>query len=818
MTFARTIASLPEHLPWAALIAPSVVCTTSGALHTTFAIRGPDVDSLTESALIARAAQLNHVFQRYGYGWALQWETQRRPATAYPPSTWPNAVSRLVDAERAALFADAGAHFESDTYLTLVMQTPREQGQHLWRWLYERRDDAPQTNYHELVSGFQEEVRVLEALLRSLFVEVRRLSDDETLTYLHSCCSTKRHPVVTPRCPVFLSHVLADEPLTGGEQPLLGAHHLRIVSIKSWPHGVWPGLLAALDDLPLAYRLSLRWLPLDKSQALRETRRAQRRWLQKRKGLLTMLREEVMKRDSAMIQPEADQWAADAVEAQAAIAGGDTGLGYLTLHLIVWDTDLARVQDKTELVERTLMGEGFTTRTETQHSVEAWLATMPGNLYEHLRAPLLSSHNLVDLAPTTAIWSGPTSTPHLHGPPLCYATTGSSTPFRVSLHADDVGHAVMVGPIGSGKSTLLAFLALQWQRYPGARVVILDTGQSARCATAAMQGAWYALGDAQHGLSLQPLVGVDDLQERAWAAEWLEDVLTEAYRPLTPAERQEIWRALTSLGTVPTVQRTLTTLSVVLQAPALCEALHPFTLAGAHGDLLDGETDTLPAQPWQCFETLSLMQTPRLIGPVMTCLFHKLQAQHTGVPIRYFFDEGWVHLHHPLMLAWVQRLLVTLRKYNGSVVFATQSLAQLARSPIAPILNESCPTRLFLANPHALEEEIAPFYAAWGLNERQRTLIAHAIPKQHYYLQTPQGARVLDFQLGPVALAFCGASRPEDIAAIAHMSAASPATFAADWLRYRGLAWAAEALTNDTHAEEKTVCVPDRMSSLASVG
>ena len=55
MAFARTTASLPETLPWAALIAPSVICTTSGALHTTFAIRGPDADSLTDSALIARA-------------------------------------------------------------------------------------------------------------------------------------------------------------------------------------------------------------------------------------------------------------------------------------------------------------------------------------------------------------------------------------------------------------------------------------------------------------------------------------------------------------------------------------------------------------------------------------------------------------------------------------------------------------------------------------------------------------------------------------------------------------------------------------------
>ena len=58
------------------------------------------------------------------------------------------------------------------------------------------------------------------------------------------------------------------------------------------------------------------------------------------------------------------------------------------------------------------------------------------------------------------------------------------------------------------------------------------------------------------------------------------------------------------------------------------------------------------------------------------------------------------------------------------------------------------------------------------------------------------GARLFDLDLGPVALAFAGASTPADQRAIdsIYMSigpqpAAAP--FAAAWLRHRGLAWAA---------------------------
>ena len=52
---------------------------------------------------------------------------------------------------------------------------------------------------------------------------------------------------------------------------------------------------------------------------------------------------------------------------------------------------------------------------------------------------------------------------------------------------------MVVGPTGSGKSALLAFLALQWFRYPDARVVFFDKGRSARAATLAAGGRWRAM-------------------------------------------------------------------------------------------------------------------------------------------------------------------------------------------------------------------------------------------------------------------------------------------------------------------------------------
>ena len=106
--------------------------------------------------------------------------------------------------------------------------------------------------------------------------------------------------------------------------------------------------------------------------------------------------------------------------------------------------------------------------------------------------------------------------------------------------------------------------------------------------------------------------------------------------------------------------------------------------------------------------------------------------------------------------------LKTLRKKNASVVFATQSLADIETSPIAPAIVESCPTRMFLPNERAIEPQIAAIYRRFGLNDRQIEIIARATPKRDYYCQSRRGNRLFELGLGPLALALCAASSKTD--------------------------------------------------------
>lgn len=183
------------------------------------------------------------------------------------------------------------------------------------------------------------------------------------------------------------------------------------------------------------------------------------------------------------------------------------------------------------------------------------------------------------------------------------------------------------------------------------------------------------------------------------------------------------------------------------------------------------------------------------VAPVLTFLFHRLEERFDGRPTLLILDEAWIFLDHPLFAARIREWLKVLRKKNVAVLFATQSLADIAGSAIAPAIIESCPQRILLPNDRAGEPQGRDIYTRFGLNDRQIELIARATPKRHYYLQSARGNRLFELGLGPVALALCGASDPAAQARIdAVLAEYGRDPFAEAFLRDAGLDWAAELI------------------------
>jgi type IV secretion/conjugal transfer VirB4 family ATPase len=799
--YRRSNTRLADFLPWAALVGEGIVLNKDGSFQRTARFHGPDLDSAVPAELVAVAGRLNNAMRRLGSGWAIFVEAQRHSAGRYPVSTFPDVASALVDAERKAQFEEAGAHYESSYFLTFLYLPPAEDAARAERFLYEGRDRTENADALEVLRGFTDRTDRILQLVEGFMPDCAWLDDPETLTYLHSTVSTKRHRVRLPETPMYLDALLADQPLTGGLEPMLGSAHLRVLTIVGFPTVTTPGILDELNRLAFPYRWSTRAIMLDKTDATKLLTKIRRQWFAKRKSIAAILKEVMTNEASTLLDTDAHNKAMDADAALQELGSDQVGEAYVTATVAVWDHDPRAADEKLRLVEKAIQGRDFTSMIETVNAVEAWLGSLPGHAYANVRQPPVSTLNLAHMIPLSAVWAGEVSDHHFAAPPLLFGKTDGSTPFRFALHVGDVGHTLVVGPTGAGKSVLLALMALQFRRYPNSQIFAFDFGGSIRAAAVAMGGEWHNLGGAlsdggDEPVALQPLAWIDDPSERGWATDWVAAILAREKIDITPEAKDHLWSALTSLASAPIQERTLTGLSVLLQSTALKRALQPYCLGGPYGRLLDAEFERLGEASVQAFETEGLIGTGAA-SAVLAYLFHRIGDRLDGRPTLLIVDEGWLALDDENFAGQLREWLKTLRKKNASVVFATQSLSDIDGSAIAPAIIESCPTRLLLPNERAIEPQITAIYRRFGLNDRQIELLSRATPKRDYYCQSRRGNRMFELGLGEVALAFAAASSKTDQAAIERLLAEHGRDgFVPAWLQHRGASWAADLIPN----------------------
>jgi type IV secretion system protein VirB4 len=236
-------------------------------------------------------------------------------------------------------------------------------------------------------------------------------------------------------------------------------------------------------------------------------------------------------------------------------------------------------------------------------------------------------------------------------------------------------------------------------------------------------------------------------------------------------------------------QRSLSDFVSGVQLRDIKDALHHYTVDGPMGHLLDAEADGLAFCRFQTFEIEELMTMgDRTLIPVLLYLFRRIEKRLTGAPSLIILDEAWLMLGHTVFREKIREWLKVLRKANCAVILATQSISDAERSGIVDVLKESCPTKICLPNGGARDGGTREFYERIGFNERQIEIVAAALPKREYYVVSPEGRRLFDMALGPVALSFVGASGKNDLKRIEELRATQGRDWPVRWLEERGVA------------------------------
>lgn len=795
--------SFADLVPYAGLVDDGIILLKDGSLLAGWYFAGPDSESSTHQERNEVSRQINTVLAKLGSGWMIQVEAVRVPTTAYPAaaaSFFPDAVTRAIDEERRRHFEAERGHYESQHALILTYRPPERRRSAMTRYVYSD-DESRSATYADMVlDSFRGSIREVEQYLGNV-VSIRRMVTrtviepetgrearyDELFQFIRFCIGGENHPVRLPAIPLYLDW-LATAEFHHGLSPVVDGRYLAVVAIDGFPAESWPGILNSLDLMPLTYRWSSRFIFLDDQEARQKLERTRKKWQQKVRPFFDQL----FQTQSRSVDQDAMLMVAEAEDAIAEASSQLVAYGYYTPVIVMFDTDEKRLREQAEAVRRLVQAEGFGGRIETLNATEAYLGSLPGNSYANVREPLVNTRNLADLIPVNSVWSGSVTAPcpfyPSTSPPLMQVASGS-TPFRLNLHVDDVGHTLIFGPTGSGKSTLLALIAAQFRRYGQTQMFAFDKGRSLLPLTLAAGGDHYevGVGEGASALAFCPLAELGTDGDRAWAVEWVETLVAMQGVKVTPDHRNAIAR---QVGLMASARgRSLSDFVSGVQLREIKDALLHYTVDGPMGQLLDAEQDGLTLGSFQTFEVEELMNLgERNLVPVLLYLFRRIEKRLTGAPSLIVLDEAWLMLGHPTFRDKIREWLKVLRKANCAVVLATQSISDAERSGIIDVLKESCPTKICLPNGAAREPGTREFYERIGFNERQIEIVATAIPKREYYVASPEGRRLFDMSLGRVTLAFVGAASKDNIKRIQDLAEAHGARWPVAWLTERGIA------------------------------
>jgi type IV secretory pathway VirB4 component len=320
--------------------------------------------------------------------------------------------------------------------------------------------------------------------------------------------------------------------------------------------------------------------------------------------------------------------------------------------------------------------------------------------------------------------------------------TDNATPYFLNLHNGEVPHTLILGMTGSGKSYLCCFLLQNAQKYRPL-TFIFDIGASFQSLTSIFGGSYLNVGQESRDFAINPFSlppTKDNLQFLFSFFRVLIEGDDERYR-MNFKEERKLWHAIERMYVLEAEQRTVSNFGSIIGE--LKERLHRWTRGGQYGFLFDNVRDTLSFSRFQTFNFHGWDDAPEVLEPLLFYVLHRATAEIAD-PEKlatfkvFLLDEAWLFIRNETIRNYVVQAQKTWRKHNGAMILATQSIKEFEDSGLLPIVSESCPTKIFLANPE-MDRDV--YREAFHLNDTELDLIAGLIPPGQMLIRKAQTSK-----------------------------------------------------------------------------
>ena len=423
--------------------------------------------------------------------------------------------------------------------------------------------------------------------------------------------------------------------------------------------------------------------------------------------------------------------------------------GEFSISIVVYDVDLQKLETVCAEFYKIFAIHDAQLYEERYNLLNAYLACVPGNAAFNLRRILISNANYADYSFLFTLDSGNAENSHLRQEYLAVLETNHRTPYFFNLHYRDVAHTIILGRTGSGKSFLLNFLITNLQKYQP-YTFIFDVGGSFESLTRLFRGSYMRVGLESRDFKINPFALAPTKRNLDFLALFVRVLAESGGQPaLTATEERELYQQIETLYQIEEASlHNLTTLANMLPR-SLDARLYKWKQGGQFGFLFDNPEDTVSFSRFQCFDFQTMREYPQLLEPLLFYILHRGDAlirdpNFSHIFKSFFIDEAWVFLKNPTIAAYIVEALKTWRKHNAALVLSTQSLDELRKSEILDVLLESCPTKIFLANP---DTDVELYTRQFHLNDHEIELISGLVPKQQMLIKTPESSKVANLSV-----------------------------------------------------------------------
>lgn len=769
----KEAASLNDHINLYGFWNETAFLTKSGDVGMVLSVPGVDYESLDHTQQEYAVKRLEAALKAFGQGFHVYQYLFKSNRPEIPFAHYDDPVVEAAIEQRRQFFeAKRDRLYQVEIFYAIVLEGPRSKSGVGAAFAQLFRDPAGamgelRTQFTNdsmkvlLRSQIENELARLEqkvqAFIRQLadFMQIEVLGQQEQFRFFRRLLNYDEWRIAgKPQSTQFLDYQVVNSNIEAERDYLrVGDHVVRVLTMKEAITETKPLVLDSLLKIQANFYVVTEWTPLATDKARKEVNKRRRHFNMSKTGFVSQMGNDATKTNPRdVLVDESKQADIENLGDCLRALGDGQSLGDFSLTIVLYAPTKAETDQLIGEFASVFTNADGNLFVETYNQLNAYFATVPGGYATNLRKLYLLNTNYADLSFLFTILPGERHNAHLGTEYLAVLETENSTPYFLNLHNGEVPHTLILGMTGSGKSYLCSFLLQNAQKY-APLTFIFDIGGSFQSLTHIFGGSYLNVGQDTRDFTINPF-SLPPTKENLQFLFSFFRVLIEGngqrYR-LDFKEERKLWDGIERMYVLEPDQRTVSNFGNIIGE--LKERLHRWMRGGQYGFLFDNAEDTLSFSRFQTFNFAGWGDAPDVLEPLLFYVLHRASNEiadpkNLATFKMFLLDEAWLFIRNETIRSYVIQAQKTWRKLNAAMILATQSLKELQESGMLQIVAESCPTKIFLANPE-MDRDV--YREAFHLNDTELELIAGLVPPGQMLIRKAQSSKKVQLNVDSVS-------------------------------------------------------------------